>query len=70
MISIECPKSRGNMEEGFIKDQSREAVYTSKWVEGAPEKSLWIVTKTRGKKQVQIMTYRCAGCGYLESYAQ
>lgn len=70
MISIECPKCRGKMEEGFIKDQSHGAVYSSKWVEGAPEESFWTGTKTRGKLQVQVTTYRCTGCGYLESYAK
>ena len=70
MISMDCCKCHGSMEEGFVKDESQGAVYTSKWVEGAPEKSIWTGTKTRGKKQVQIATYRCAGCGYLESYAQ
>jgi lipopolysaccharide biosynthesis regulator YciM len=58
------------MEEGFVKDESQGAVYTSKWVEGAPEESFWTGTKTRGKKVVQIITYRCAECGYLESYAK
>ena len=37
--------------------------------EGPPEKSFWTGTKTRGKKQVQVLTYRCSSCGYLESYA-
>jgi hypothetical protein len=45
-------------------------VHSSKWVEGAPEKSFWLGTKTRGKKQVQVATYRCKTCGYLESYAR
>ena len=70
MVSIECPKCRGKMEEGFIKDQAHGAVYASKWVEGQPEQSFWTGTKTRGKHQVQIITYRCVGCGYLESYAK
>lgn len=70
MISVECPKCRGKMEEGFIKDQDCGAVHASKWVEGAPEKSFWTGTKTQGKNQVQVITYRCPGCGYLESYAK
>jgi hypothetical protein len=45
-------------------------VHTPKWVEGAPEKSFWSGTKTSGKKQVQVSTYRCPACGYLESYAK
>jgi uncharacterized Zn finger protein len=71
MVSIECPKCHGSMEEGFIKDEGQSgAVYTSKWVEGQPEESFWTVTKTRGKHVVQVITYRCALCGYLESYAK
>jgi hypothetical protein len=68
--SMECPKCRGNMEEGFIKDESQSAVYTSKWVEGPPEKSAWTGTKIRGKKVLPVATYRCAACGYLESFAK
>jgi hypothetical protein len=57
------------MEEGFIKDETHGAVHASKWVEGSPEKSFWTGTKTRGKKQVQVRTFRCTRCGYLESFA-
>lgn len=70
MDSIECPKCRGRMEEGFIKDRDYGSVHASKWVEGAPEKSFWTGTKISGKHQVQVTTYRCTSCGYLESYAR
>jgi hypothetical protein len=70
MASLECPKCRTRMEEGFIKDETYGQVLASKWVEGAPEKSFWTGTKTRGKEQVEVRTYRCTGCGYLESYAK
>jgi predicted nucleic-acid-binding Zn-ribbon protein len=66
----ECPKCQGKFEEGFIKDQGHGIVHSSKWVEGPPEKSFWLGTKTMGKKQVQVATYRCKACGYLESYAR
>ncbi len=69
MKNHECPKCQKRMEEGFIKDESHGYTVASKWVEGPPEKSFWTGTKTRGKKQVQVQTYRCPGCGYLESYA-
>lgn len=58
------------MEEGFIVDRgdhSRTA--PSSWVEGPPERSFWQGTKTRGKAQFQIVTYRCQKCGLLRSYA-
>ena len=67
---MNCPKCTSPMEEGFIKDEGYDAVHASKWVEGAPEKSFWTGTKTEGKKQVQVLTYRCPRCGYLESYAR
>ena len=58
------------MEEGFIADYSQGAVVTSKWIEGQPERSLWRVTKIKGKRQVQIASFRCTECGFLESYAK
>ena len=70
MQETQCPKCRSSMELGFIKDQGYGANYTASWVEGAPEQSFWEVTKTRGKKHVQVATYRCTSCGFLESYAR
>ena len=70
MTGSACPKCRSNMEEGFVKDEAHGVVHASKWVAGPPEKSFWTGTKTRGKKQVEILTYRCSNCGYLESYAR
>ena len=66
----ECPKCRNMMEEGFIADLTHGAVMTSKWIEGEPEKSFWTVTKTKGKRQVEVHTFRCTNCGFLESYAK
>jgi len=65
-----CSKCQGEMEEGFIADTTYGGVVTSKWVEGEPEKSFWTGIKTRDREQIQISTYRCTGCGYLESYAK
>ena len=65
-----CPKCQKKMEDGFIKDEGYGTVHASKWVEGPPEKSFWSGTKTSGRKQVQVVTYRCTSCGYLESYAK
>lgn len=65
-----CPKCQGEMEEGFIADVTYGGVVASKWVEGPPEKSFWTGVRTKDKEQVQISTYRCTNCGYLESYAK
>ena len=67
---MKCPKCGGEMEEGFTKDVIYGGAVPSNWIEGEPEKSIWGGTKTKGKLQVQITTYRCIGCGYLESYAK
>jgi hypothetical protein len=62
------------MEEGFITDRTRGAVWISTWVKGKPEHSGlkdsgWAVTKIGDKEQLPIRTFRCPKCGYLESYA-
>ena len=41
-----------------------------KWVEGEPERSFWQGLKTRDREQHPVRTFRCARCGYLESYAR
>jgi predicted nucleic-acid-binding Zn-ribbon protein len=69
-MTIDCPKCHNKMEDGFIKDEGYGTVHASKWVAGPPEKSFWTGTKTSGKQQVQVSTYRCTACGYLESYAK
>jgi hypothetical protein len=58
------------MEEGFIKDHTHGGVHVSSWVEGTPEKSFWVGTKTRGRTTMAVATFRCSRCGYLESYAK
>ena len=68
--SIVCPKCNAAMEEGFILDLGHfDAGTVSQWVEGAPERSIWTGIKTKDREKFQVTTYRCADCGYLESYA-
>ncbi len=65
-----CAKCQSPMEEGFVLDLGdHDYQRPSKWVSGPPEKSFWAGTKTKGKRQRQIRTFRCVGCGFLESYA-
>jgi predicted nucleic-acid-binding Zn-ribbon protein len=68
--SISCPKCKAAMEEGFILDKGHyNAQMVSQWVEGEPERSIWTGLKTKDRDKFQVTTYRCSGCGYLESYA-
>lgn len=67
---INCIKCEGLMEEGFILDHGdsdRRNVTT--WVEGEPVKSFWMGIKIKQKQQFLVKTFRCANCGFLESYA-
>jgi Domain of unknown function (DUF6487) len=66
--SFDCPRCDAPMKEGFILDLwesgSKKII---EWVEGPPEYGVLGGLKT--KKKYQVTTYRCANCGYLESYA-
>ena len=67
---INCPKCEGAMEEGFILDHGDyDMRRVNIWVEGEPVKSFWTGLKVKGKEQFKVKTFRCANCGFLESYA-
>jgi hypothetical protein len=57
-------------EPGFVLDQTQGGYRPSAWVEGAPEPSFWTGLKLKGHERLPVTTYRCTGCGYLESYAR
>ncbi len=62
-----CTKCGGTMEQGFILEKS-QGNHVSFWCKGPPEESWWAGLKaTPG---YPIGTFRCASCGYLESYAR
>jgi predicted RNA-binding Zn-ribbon protein involved in translation (DUF1610 family) len=65
---FECPKCRRQMQEGVTLDRTYGQVAGSSWVEGPVVKG-WLGLRLRGKSIMDITTYRCPGCGYLESYA-
>lgn len=67
--NLNCPKCNGEMEDGFIADHTYGAVLQNDWVEGEPVWSIWTGMKIKDRKQYKVTTYRCARCGYLESYA-
>ena len=67
---LTCPKCQNKMLQGFVADFAHAQIVVSTWVEGLPEKSFWLGTKVPQEKSIKISTFRCSGCGYLESYAQ
>jgi hypothetical protein len=58
------------MVQGFIVDWTHGGTLVSNWFEGAPEKSFWRGTTATKDKCVPVGTFRCSGCGFLESYAR
>ena len=66
-----CPKCEGEMEQGFILDAMHGGQIASRWAAGAPQKSFWTGTKAVSQDSViPVGTFRCASCGFLESYAR
>ena len=57
------------MTEGYVLDRTHGSVTVASWVEGTPERSVWVGIKLAGKPTVDIATWRCGRCGFLEQYA-
>ncbi len=70
--AIRCPKCNGVMVQGWISDmKGSEFNCVSKWVEGVPGKPTWFgsIIPAPAEKCIPVGTFRCSGCGFLESYA-
>ena len=67
--SMNCPKCEAEMEEGFVGDSIRHQVVAPFWYSGAFKISFWGGLGLRKRKRYYVQTWRCTGCGYLESYA-
>lgn len=67
------------MEPGYVADATGQGRNTiSKWTEGAPHSTevvganlSWFTTSQgeTASASIEIATYRCRNCGFLESYA-
>lgn len=56
------------MEQGFVVDRGRgnAPVAVATWVSGIPERS-WIAgIKTKGRDQIELDSFLCRKCGYVE----
>jgi hypothetical protein len=58
------------MVEGLVIDSTYGGRKVSSWVEGAPVRSFWLGIKLPTKSPLEIQSYRCTRCGYLENYAK
>ena len=58
------------MEPGYIIDEGHGGSRKlATYVAGQPQKSFWTGLKLSSKERLDVTTYRCQRCGYLESYA-
>ena len=64
---LECLRCKTHMLVGRVVDQ--RYYLTSRWREGDPVRKWWGL-QWKGKPLLEIKTYRCPKCGYLESNAQ
>jgi Domain of unknown function (DUF6487) len=69
-MDLTCPKCHRHMEEGYVLDRAHAAVAQAVWVAGPPVRSFWTGLKIDRTALKPITTYRCTGCGYLESYTR
>ena len=67
-MSKSCAKCGGRMEQGFVPEAKDHSTKVEMWVEGAPRKKWWGLSY-KGSKRLEIETWRCGRCAYLESYA-
>ena len=65
-----CPKCGAAMEQGWVPDVAQGIVALPQWIAGRPRRRPWIGGySVSAAKRRHIVTMRCTGCSYLESYA-
>jgi hypothetical protein len=66
-----CASCGGRMEEGFVLDRGHYSFPAEQqWAGGEPQRSFWTGLKIDEERLLKVATYRCVGCGRLESYAR
>jgi len=68
--SVTCAKCGGQMEQGYVLDNTYGGRMVGHWTAGHPKKSFWTGTRAPEDEQIPIGTFRCAACGFLESWAR
>ena len=67
--TIQCPKCKGEMAQGFVPDYSYAAILAEAWHPGQPTRSFWTRITKPSTEGVPIAAFRCQECGFLEFYA-
>ncbi|MDB5677093.1 MAG: hypothetical protein JWM94_95 [Sphingomonas bacterium] len=68
-MSKECAKCGGTMTVGVIVGRNHGSSYPERWQKGEAIVSKWWGLREDRKAQLDVETWRCTRCGYLESYA-
>src|SRR5215831_12196156 len=68
----DCPKCKAHMEKGFIADYTHGHAnrMQSKWIEGDPVRSFWLGLSFKGRRTLNVTTFRSTSCGFLEPVAK
>lgn len=66
----QCSKCGRTMEKGFIVDGRRNGAMQSRWTLGDAARGFFASFKIQRAASQPVVTFRCTGCGFLESYAQ
>jgi hypothetical protein len=65
-----CLRCGDAMDMGYVLDHGHyNQRLRQKWVAGPPEPTFWSGLKTKDRAVLTIVTWRCRGCGWLDSYA-
>jgi hypothetical protein len=66
----ECPACHERMKEGFTIDLGHNGrVGRARWAEGLPEKSFVQGIRTKDRRVLDTVTFRCPRCGWLIWFA-
>jgi len=67
---ITCMRCQSPMEEGFLLDRTYGGLLQTRWCEGKPDGSGWFgdATRSQADRGRRVVSYRCTGCGLIESY--
>jgi len=63
IMSSECPKCSGVMEEGFVDSDKETNGPHAIWFEGNPSSG-------KGGRKYRVQAHRCMSCGYTELYSE
>lgn len=64
-----CLRCGGELEEGYLLEQTESGYRPTNWVSGAPRKSAWVGLKLRGQRKLPLSAHRCVRCGAVDLYA-